>query len=79
MTNERGDYMSTVPTQIRIDANVKKQANELFNELGNGYVQINIFFEAVYPERRTSIYCRGSGIHPRQWWMPWMSTRRISQ
>ncbi|QUC02609.1 type II toxin-antitoxin system RelB/DinJ family antitoxin [Atopobium sp. oral taxon 416] len=26
--------MSTVPTQIRIDANVKKQANELFSELG---------------------------------------------
>ena len=26
--------MPTVPTQIRIDANVKKQANELFNELG---------------------------------------------
>ena len=26
--------MSTVPTQIRIDANVKKQANELFGELG---------------------------------------------
>jgi len=27
-------YMSTVPTQIRIDAGVKQQANELFNELG---------------------------------------------
>jgi DNA-damage-inducible protein J len=27
-------YMSTVPTQIRIDSGVKKQANELFNELG---------------------------------------------
>lgn len=26
--------MSTVQTQIRIDAGVKKQANELFNELG---------------------------------------------
>lgn len=26
--------MSTVPTQIRIDSSVKKQANELFNELG---------------------------------------------
>ncbi|MCH4007682.1 MAG: type II toxin-antitoxin system RelB/DinJ family antitoxin [Eubacterium sp.] len=26
--------MSTVPTQIRIDSGVKKQANELFNELG---------------------------------------------
>lgn len=26
--------MSTVPTQIRIDATVKKQANELFSELG---------------------------------------------
>jgi DNA-damage-inducible protein J len=27
-------YMSTVQTQIRIDSGVKKQANELFNELG---------------------------------------------
>lgn len=26
--------MSTVPTQIRIDATVKKRANELFSELG---------------------------------------------
>lgn len=26
--------MSTVPTQIRIDTEVKKQASELFNELG---------------------------------------------
>ena len=26
--------MSTVPTQIRINADVKKQANELFNDLG---------------------------------------------
>lgn len=26
--------MSTVPTQIRIDENVKKQANDLFNTLG---------------------------------------------
>lgn len=26
--------MSTVPTQIRIDSTVKKQANELFSELG---------------------------------------------
>lgn len=26
--------MPTVPTQIRIDADIKKQANELFSELG---------------------------------------------
>ena len=26
--------MSTVPTQIRIDSNIKKQASALFNELG---------------------------------------------
>jgi len=26
--------MATIPTQIRIDANVKKQANELFADLG---------------------------------------------
>ena len=29
-----GDYMSTTPTQIRIDADIKKQATALFNELG---------------------------------------------
>ena len=29
-----GDYMATVPTQIRIDTNIKKQAAELFNSLG---------------------------------------------
>lgn len=26
--------MATVPTQIRIDANIKKQAMDLFNDLG---------------------------------------------
>ena len=26
--------MATVPTQIRIDADIKKQATELFNDLG---------------------------------------------
>ena len=26
--------MATVPTQVRIDGNVKKQANELFAQLG---------------------------------------------
>ena len=36
--------MSTVPTQIRIDANVKKQANELFGELGMDMSSaVNIF------------------------------------
>lgn len=29
-----GDTMATVPTQIRIDADIKKQATELFNDLG---------------------------------------------
>lgn len=29
-----GDYMATTPTQIRIDADIKKQATALFNELG---------------------------------------------
>lgn len=43
---KEGDYMSTVPTQIRIDANVKKQANELFNELGMDMSgAINIFLK----------------------------------
>lgn len=27
-------YMTTVPTQIRIDSNVKREANDLFAELG---------------------------------------------
>ena len=29
-----GDFMATTPTQIRIDADIKKQAMALFNELG---------------------------------------------
>lgn len=38
--------MSTVPTQIRIDADVKKQANELFSELGLDMSgAINIFLK----------------------------------
>ncbi|MGN0273899.1 MAG: type II toxin-antitoxin system RelB/DinJ family antitoxin [Chordicoccus sp.] len=38
--------MSTVPTQIRIDANVKKQANELFSELGMDMSSaVNIFLK----------------------------------
>jgi len=38
--------MSTVPTQIRIDANVKKQANELFSELGMDMSgAVNIFLK----------------------------------
>lgn len=38
--------MSTVPTQIRIDAGVKKQANELFDELGMGMsAAVNIFLK----------------------------------
>lgn len=28
------DYMATAPTQIRIDSDVKKQANDLFSHLG---------------------------------------------
>lgn len=36
--------MATVPTQIRIDSNVKKQANELFSELGMDMSSaVNIF------------------------------------
>ena len=29
-----GDFMATVPTQVRIDENLKKQASELFSQLG---------------------------------------------
>ena len=38
--------MSTVPTQIRIDRNIKEQAGALFSELGldmSGAVNINHF------------------------------------
>jgi DNA-damage-inducible protein J len=36
--------MATIPTQIRIDASVKKQANELFSELGMDMSSaVNIF------------------------------------
>ena len=39
--------MAKVPTQIRIDAGVKKQASELFEELGLGMsTAINIFLKA---------------------------------
>lgn len=31
---KEGDVMATVPTQIRIDEDLKKQAVELFNQLG---------------------------------------------
>ena len=33
--------MATVPTQVRIDENLKKQATELFFAVRNGYVQRN--------------------------------------
>ena len=40
------DFMSTVPTQIRIDAAVKKQVNELFSELGLDMSSaVNIFLK----------------------------------
>ncbi|MDO5022149.1 MAG: type II toxin-antitoxin system RelB/DinJ family antitoxin [Eubacteriales bacterium] len=38
--------MAKVPTQIRIDSNVKKQANALFNELGMDMSgAVNIFLK----------------------------------
>lgn len=38
--------MSTVPTQIRVDATVKKQATELFSELGMDMSgAVNIFLK----------------------------------
>lgn len=38
--------MSTVPTQIRIDANVKKQATDLFGQLGLDMSSaVNIFLK----------------------------------
>ena len=47
--------MPTVQTQIRIDSGVKKQANELFNELGLDMSgAVNIFLRQCIFERRTS-------------------------
>ena len=53
--------MSTVPTQIRIDANVKKQANELFSELGmdmsgavNIFLRQCVLMDAMSEARRIS-------------------------
>ena len=40
--------MSTVPTQIRIDEDLKKQAVELFSQLGLDMSSaMNIFFKTV--------------------------------
>ena len=42
--------MATVPTQVRIDENLKKQANELFSQLGMDMSSVmNIFLRGGLP------------------------------
>ena len=59
--------MATVPTQVRIDENIKKQATELFSQLGmDRSSAINIFlrqcvmrgglpFEVVVPQYKSEV------------------------
>lgn len=59
--------MSTVPTQVRIDENLKKQATELFSQLGMDMSSaMNIFlrqcvmrgglpFEVVVPQYKSEV------------------------
>ena len=59
--------MATVPTQVRIDENIKKQATELFSQLGLDMSSaINIFlrqcvmrgglpFEVVVPQYKSEV------------------------
>ena len=59
--------MATVPTQVRIDENIKKQATELFSQLGMDMSSaINIFlrqcvmrgglpFEVVVPQYKSEV------------------------
>lgn len=49
MNFERDDTMTTIPTQIRIDEDLKKQAMELFAQLGLDMSSaMNIFYASVY-------------------------------
>lgn len=63
--------MATAPTQIRIDSDVKKQANDLFSHLGLdmssavNIFSINAFFVAVF---RLVLKCHNS---IKKHWMPW--------
>ena len=45
--------MATVPTQVRIDENLKKQASELFSQLGMD-MSGEYILETVCIKRRTS-------------------------
>ena len=48
--------MATVPTQVRIDENLKKQASELFAQLGMDMSgAMNIFFKTVCIKRWTTV------------------------
>lgn len=49
--------MATVPTQIRIDQHVKKEAAKLFNELGLDMSSaVNLFFTSMCFKRRHTFY-----------------------
>ena len=46
--------MATVPTQVRIDENLKKQASELFAQLGMDVWGNEYLFKTVCIKRRAS-------------------------
>ena len=51
-----GVDMATVPTQVRIDENLKKEGKRAFFAVRNGYVQRNEYIS------QTVCYERGSSI-----------------
>ncbi len=57
--------MAKTPTQIRIDADIKQQATDLFNNLGLDMSgAVNLFSPSVRLERRASFYCRDAFLQP---------------
>lgn len=58
--------MATVPTQVRIDENLKKTGKCTFFTAWNGHVKCNEYFlKAMRITRWTSIQCRASTIQVR--------------
>lgn len=57
--------MATVPTQIRIDENLKKQATELFSQLGMDMSgAMNIFLKQCVLRGGHWLKAAGGAIHP---------------
>lgn len=53
-----GVFMATVPTQVRIDENLKKQASELFAQLGMDMSgAMNIFLRQCVLRCGLAVYC----------------------